>query len=265
MSVVAKAVTQAIFLNDTHGVILSRIAINASSSNQLIRNVAYNQTVAHIQLDRDGSIELVVDSSVKPSTVYGDDLKLSEKQSISGLSPQSEAWVYDKNRRILVIFADPLTITISYATTLQPQTTTTTAQPPTPPRCIIATVAYGSDLAPEVQLLRTFRDQELLSTFAGSTFLQVFNRFYYSFSPAVATILAENSGLSQIVRLLINPLIALFRATSVVHSSLGLSPEPAVVLFGIFASGAIGVLYITPVVAAVMIWNKTRQKPLRSS
>lgn len=114
MSVVARAVTHAIFLNGTHGVELADIAINASSTGQLIRDVASNESVVKIDFDHDGSVELTVNSSAKPNAVYADDMELTEAHSPEGLNPNSEAWVYDQNRQVVTIFADPSSITLFY-------------------------------------------------------------------------------------------------------------------------------------------------------
>ena len=37
--------------------------------------------------------------------------------------------------------------------------------------CLIATAAYGSEMAPQVQLLREIRDNQLMNTEAGSAFM----------------------------------------------------------------------------------------------
>lgn len=52
--------------------------------------------------------------------------------------------------------------------------------------CLIATATYGSELAPQVQQLRELRDNQLLQTSSGTSFMIGFNQLYYSFSPAVA-------------------------------------------------------------------------------
>ncbi|MDC0193874.1 copper-binding protein, partial [Candidatus Nitrosopelagicus sp.] len=52
--------------------------------------------------------------------------------------------------------------------------------------CLIATAAYGSEMAPQVQFLREIRDNTVLQTQSGTSFMTVFNQFYYSFSPTVA-------------------------------------------------------------------------------
>ena len=48
--------------------------------------------------------------------------------------------------------------------------------------CLIATAAYGSEMSPQVQMLREIRDNQLMNTEAGSAFMGTFNSVYYSFS-----------------------------------------------------------------------------------
>ncbi len=120
MSVVARAVTHAIFLNGTHGVELAEIAIAASSNGQMMRNIANNETVAQVDFDHDGAVELVVNSSEKPAAVFADDIELNEAQWNIGLTPNSNAWVYDENSHMLTIYADPSSITLVYASAPTP-------------------------------------------------------------------------------------------------------------------------------------------------
>jgi len=120
MSVVARAVTHAIFLNGTHRVELAEIAINASSNSQMIENVAFNMSVVKIDFDHDGSVELALNSSAKPSAVYADDMQLGEAQSSNSLNLSSNEWVYDNAHHMLIIFADPSSITIFYSPTSTP-------------------------------------------------------------------------------------------------------------------------------------------------
>jgi hypothetical protein len=114
MSVEAKEVTQAIFLSGYHGVQLERIEIEESNNDQMIRNVALNETVLHIKCDKDGEMRLRINSSVKPNAVFADDMPLAEASSMNGLTPQSEAWFYDQNSHMLVVFADPTSVTVFY-------------------------------------------------------------------------------------------------------------------------------------------------------
>ena len=71
--------------------------------------------------------------------------------------------------------------------------------------CLIATAAYGSELAPQVQFLREIRDDTLLSTASGMSFMTGFNQFYYSFSPAIADLERENAIFRDAVRVAITP------------------------------------------------------------
>ncbi len=120
MSVVARAVTHAIFLNGMHGVELAWIAITASSNGQMIQNVAFNETVAQIKFDHDGNTELSVNSSEKPAAVFADDFGLTEASSQIGLTPASDAWTYNQTSHVLTVFADPSSITIFYGTAPAP-------------------------------------------------------------------------------------------------------------------------------------------------
>ena len=74
--------------------------------------------------------------------------------------------------------------------------------------CLIATAAYGSELAPQVQLLREVRDNTLLSTESGSSFMSGFNTLYYSFSPAVADLERESPVFREAVKLFITPMLS---------------------------------------------------------
>jgi hypothetical protein len=73
--------------------------------------------------------------------------------------------------------------------------------------CLIATAAFGSELAPQVQLLREIRDNTILQTKSGSIFMTGFNQFYYSFSPAVADYERENTTFKEAVKLTLTPLL----------------------------------------------------------
>ncbi len=74
--------------------------------------------------------------------------------------------------------------------------------------CLIATATYGSELAPQVQQLRELRDSKLLQTETGTLFMNSFNDFYYSFSPAIADLERKNPYFKEIVKLAITPMIS---------------------------------------------------------
>ena len=74
--------------------------------------------------------------------------------------------------------------------------------------CLIATAAFDSEMAPQVQFLREIRDNNVLQTEYGSTFMTGFNQFYYSFSPAVADYERENIVFKEVVKISLTPLLA---------------------------------------------------------
>lgn len=73
--------------------------------------------------------------------------------------------------------------------------------------CLIATAAYGTEMAEQVQLLREIRDNTLMSTSAGSAFMAEFNNIYYTFSPTVADWERQSPEFRTLVRTLITPMI----------------------------------------------------------
>jgi hypothetical protein len=129
--------------------------------------------------------------------------------------------------------------------------TTVTTSPTAVRRCIIASAAYGSELAPDVQFLRMFRDLTVQATFAGTSFMNAFNAFYYSFSTGVASTVAEYPVLQGTVKVLLYPLIGALRTASTGFEILGFAPEFAVIASGLIASALVGIAYLTPVVAVV--------------
>jgi len=74
--------------------------------------------------------------------------------------------------------------------------------------CLIATATYGSELAPQIQQLRELRDNKLLQTESGTSFINSFNDFYYSFSPIIADYERENPVFREMVKIAITPLIS---------------------------------------------------------
>ena len=74
--------------------------------------------------------------------------------------------------------------------------------------CLIATAAYGSELAPQVQMLREIRDNQLMNTESGSAFMTTFNELYYSFSPTIADMERESPVFKEIVKAGLTPMIS---------------------------------------------------------
>ena len=73
--------------------------------------------------------------------------------------------------------------------------------------CLIATAAFGSEMAPQVQFLREIRDNTVLQTTSGTAFMNGFNQFYYSFSPQIADYERENPVFKEAVKVTLTPLL----------------------------------------------------------
>ena len=109
--------------------------------------------------------------------------------------------------------------------------------------CLIATAAFGSELAPQVQFLREYRDNTIMSTSAGSSFINAFNAVYYTFSPTVADVERNNPILQEFIRAGVTPLLGILQIAKL--SSVG-HGETSVLTSGIVISSLIGVTYLWP-------------------
>lgn len=113
-----------------------------------------------------------------------------------------------------------------------------------PSGCLIATAAFGSELTPQVQFLRNFRDHYVLSTASGSAFMNTFNSIYYSFSPQVADYERSQPWLQATIKAGLHPLFGILltseRAYSVIAGDIGS------ILAGAIASSLIGAVYLWP-------------------
>ena len=74
--------------------------------------------------------------------------------------------------------------------------------------CLIATAAYGSELAPQVQMLREIRDNQLMNTESGKSFMSGFNELYYTFSPTIADMERESPVFKEIVKAGLTPMLS---------------------------------------------------------
>lgn len=117
--------------------------------------------------------------------------------------------------------------------------------------CVIATAAFGSNLAPQVQFLREFRDSRIVSTLAGSSFLQVFNHWYYSFSPSIAEYERGQPWLQQVVRIAIIPLLSILQFSENGYSIF--DGEVGAIAAGFIASSLIGTVYFGPIALTIVI------------
>ena len=73
--------------------------------------------------------------------------------------------------------------------------------------CFVATAAYGSDMAPEVALLRRFRDERMVHSPLG----QLAVASYYALSPSLSTVIADSDELRSLSRDALRPIVGAVR------------------------------------------------------
>lgn len=76
-----------------------------------------------------------------------------------------------------------------------------------PSQCFIATAAFGTPLASELQILRFYRDTVLMR----NPFGRLLVRAYYASSPPIATVVAKSETLRWVVRQSLIPIIDLIK------------------------------------------------------
>jgi hypothetical protein len=118
-----------------------------------------------------------------------------------------------------------------------------TSGPPAKSQCLIAMATLGSQLSPQVELLRRFRDN-VVSTRTGASFLLMFNAWYYSFSPRAASYISNNSQARSVMKGILYPLIGSLTLASELYSFLSGYPEYATLLSGLLVSSMIGIFYL---------------------
>jgi len=119
--------------------------------------------------------------------------------------------------------------------------------------CLIATAAFGSEMAPQVQFLRENRDNTVLQTQSGSTFMTGFNQFYYSFSPAVADYERENPAFKETVKIAITPMLTSLAILNYVD----IDSEEEMLGYGIgIILLNIGMYFVAPAVIIFKIRNR---------
>jgi hypothetical protein len=71
--------------------------------------------------------------------------------------------------------------------------------------CFIATAVYGDYDYPKVQVLRQYRDEQLLTKFAGRIFVE----FYYFCSPPIADWLSKHHTSAKWVRTILDKMVSI--------------------------------------------------------
>ena len=119
--------------------------------------------------------------------------------------------------------------------------------------CLIATAAFGSEMAPQVQFLREIRANTVLQTESGSIFMTGFNQFYYSFSPAIADYERENPAFKEAVKITLTPLLTsltLLQYTNIDSESEMLGYGIGIILLNI------GMYFVVPAILVMKVRKK---------
>ncbi|MEX0656101.1 MAG: CFI-box-CTERM domain-containing protein, partial [Nitrosopumilaceae archaeon] len=131
------------------------------------------------------------------------------------------------------------------------------SQQPKSGGCLIATATYGSELAPQVQFLREIRDNTVLSTASGASFMTSFNSFYYLFSPAVADLERQNPMFKETVKIAITPLLSSLSLLQYVD----IDSDAEMLGYGIgIILLNIGMYFVAPTLIVFKIKNRKKEK-----
>ncbi len=122
--------------------------------------------------------------------------------------------------------------------------------------CLIATATFGSELAPQVQMLREIRDNSVLTTTSGTSFMTTFNQFYYSFSPTIADMERENEVFKETVKIVITPLLT----TLSILNYVDIDSEEEILGYGIgIILLNLSMYFVAPAIIIIKLRNRIQQ------
>ena len=209
-------------------------------------SIQVNDPPIHVQLvvsDQTGSYS---DQFVLPDTSPPGAYTIYISAGKSGYTTAQQNLEFTVSSQTTTSIVQSVTTSLSYLTS-----TTSITQTSPQTKCFIATATFGSELAPEVVLLRTFRDSYILHTSVGRRFMISFNAFYYSFSPQIAALIAPNTPLRSAMKAAIYPLVGILSISYRIASLMSFNMELGVILAGIFASLGIGIVYFGPLALGI--------------
>lgn len=123
--------------------------------------------------------------------------------------------------------------------------------------CLIATATYGTELAPQVQLLREIRDHTLLQTSSGSSFMTSFNAIYYLFSPTVADLERQSPIFRESVKVAITPMLSSLSILNYAH----INSEQEILGYGVgIILFNLGMYFILPAIIIQKLKHKMFSK-----
>ena len=122
--------------------------------------------------------------------------------------------------------------------------------------CLIATATFGSEMSPQVQQLRELRDNVIMQTASGHTFMTGFNQIYYSFSPYVADFERENIVFKETVKVALTPMLTSFSILS--HVPIDTEQEMLGYGIGVILLN-IGMYFVAPAVLITVLRKKLKK------
>ncbi len=185
----------ALGVDQTPPVISVRSPINSTSA-PISGNVSDNSGVASVTLQLAGSQQLIaatISDNSWTATVPG---LIEGSNSITAVAIDIFGNTSTTTLTVVVVPTTPNPAATATATT-------TTAASGGKGGCFIATAAYGSYLHPQVQVLRNFRDNYLLTNNPGRALVAL----YYHYSPPIADFIAQHDNIRLVVRLLLTPIV----------------------------------------------------------
>ena len=122
--------------------------------------------------------------------------------------------------------------------------------------CLIATATFGSEMAPQVQLLREIRDNQLMNTASGVSFMTGFNQLYYSFSPYIADMERQNPLFKESVKLFLAPMLSTLSIMTLAEEN----SESSVLGLGISVIALNLAIYVAaPTIVPVLVMRRLKQ------
>ena len=185
--------------------------IQGGTINDLVLDFDFSSLVINLSATDDGEIQITIPRSLLDAKISStddiffvlvDDLEIVFEETNTNDSTRTLLIQFPQSSSVIEIIG---TDTITKEVIVKTEQSENTAKGG---GCLIATATYGSELAPQVQLLRELRDNSLLQTEFGTSFMNSFNDVYYSFSPIVADYERENILFKEMVNIAITPLIS---------------------------------------------------------
>jgi hypothetical protein len=122
--------------------------------------------------------------------------------------------------------------------------------------CLVATAAYGTELAPQVQILRELRDGVVMSTGSGAAFMGTFNSVYYLVSPTVADWERQNPAFKEMVKIGITPMLSSLSILNYVE----IDSEEDMLVYGIsIILLNAGMYFVVPALVIIKLRNRANK------